>query len=339
MAMIRRVTTIDAHAAGQPLRLIVDGIPRARGGTMLEKRDWLRKRWDRIRRALLTEPRGHVDMCGAVLTEAVTPGSHAGVLFMDTGGFAAMSGHGVIAVVTIALERGLLHLSDPRAEVVLDTPAGTITAKATWNDKRVERVSFLNVPSFVLHPGVRLKIGARTIQADIAFGGMFYVIADSETLGVAVQPGALAELRTLGSELRRAAELAVKPVHPKDPAVRGVYGAVITGLPDGDDADLRAVTVLASGQVDRSPGGTATAAVMAVVDAMGMLDDGHRFVHEGLLGTTFTGSLVARTTVGDQPAIVVRVEGEAWITGEHQFVMHEDDPFGSGLTLASRSGR
>ena len=183
---------------------------------MLEKRDWLRKRWDRIRRALLTEPRGHVDLCGAVLTEAVTPGSHAGVLFMDTGGFSAMSGHGVIAVVTIALERGLLHLSDPSAEVVLDTPAGTIAAKATWNDKRVERVSFLNVPSFVLHPGVSLKIGARTIQADIAFGGMFYVIADSETLGVAVQPGALAELRTLGSELRRAAELAVKPVHPKE---------------------------------------------------------------------------------------------------------------------------
>lgn len=300
---------------------------------MVEKRDWMRRRWDRIRRALVSEPRGHMDMCAAVLTEPVEPGSHAGVLFMHNDGYAAMSGHGVIGVVTVALERGLLKLAEPAADVVLDTPAGTVTATPTWDGERVSGVSFLNVPSFVSHPGINLKLRSRVVPADIAFGGEFYVIADSESLGVALRPEALAELRTLGSELCRSAQSAVKPVHPENPALGGVHGAVITGLPDGEEADLRAVTVVANGQVDRSPGGTATSAVMAVVDAMGVLADGRRFVHEGLIGTTFVGSLAGRTMVGEQPAIVARIEGDAWITGEHQFLIHEEDPLSGGCTL------
>ena len=333
MVRVRRITTIDAHTAGQPLRVIVDGLPRARGATMLEKRDWLRKRWDVVRRALVAEPRGHVDMCAAVLTEAVEPGSHGGVLFMHNDGYAVLSGHGVIGVVTVALERGLLTLP-PRSEaVVLDTPAGTVTATPTWDGDRVSRVAFLGVPSFVLQPGVTLKVGGRTVTADVAFGGVFHVIADSESVGVAVRPSALAELRALGSELRAAAAAAVRPVHPTSSGLRGVEGAVIIGLPDGPDADLRAVTVLANGLVDRSPNGTATAAVMAVVDAMGVLDGGRRFVHEGLIGTRFVGSLAGRTMVGDRPAILPRIEGEAWITGEHQFLIHADDPLGGGFRL------
>lgn len=328
---MRRIRTIDAHAAGQPLRLIADGFPRPRGATMAARRDWLRKRWDRLRRALMCEPRGHAGMCGALLTEPAAPGSHAGLIFMDAGGYPAMSGHGVIAAVTMALERGLLRLPDPAADVALDTVAGRVTARPAWDGERVARVSFRNVPAFVLRPGVVVRLGAREARIDVAFGGLFYAIADGESLGVAVRPAALPALRRAGAELRRAAESVVAAVHPREPGLRGIHGAVIVGAPDGG-ADLRSLAVLADGRVDRSPSGTGTAAAMAVVDAMGVLEPGRPFVHESLAGTRFTGSLEARTTVGDLPAIVVRVAGEAWVTGEHEFVIHDDDPLGDGFS-------
>src|ERR1700704_4499820 len=179
-----RLKTIDAHAAGEPLRLIVDGFPAPQGKTMLDKREWLRKRADHLRRALMLEPRGHADMYGAVLTEPVSPGSHAGVLFMHNEGYSTMCGHGVIAVTTIALERGLLMPGGDGQTIVYDSPAGTIRARARTraggageaggagdDDTRVESVSFVNVPSFVLHGGLVVKLGARQIRADVAFGG------------------------------------------------------------------------------------------------------------------------------------------------------------------------
>src|SRR3954468_21926429 len=165
--------TIDAHAAGEPLRLIVDGFPSPRGKTMLAKREWLRTHADHLRRALMLEPRGHADMYGAILTEPVMPGSHAGVLFMHNEGYSTMCGHGIIAVTTMALERGLLMPGGDGVTVVYDAPAGTVRAKAKISTSgpdggpRVERVAFLNVPSFVLHGGLAVKLPTRTIRADV----------------------------------------------------------------------------------------------------------------------------------------------------------------------------
>ena len=328
---MRRIETIDAHAAGQALRLVVGGFPRPRGRTMAEKRDWLRRRWDKLRRALMCEPRGHAGMCGAVLTEPVTPGAHAGLIFMHAGGYTPMSGHGVIAAVTIALERGLLRLSDPAADIVLDTVAGPVTAQAARAGSRIARVSFRNVPAFVLQPGVTVRLGARQVAVDVAFGGVFYALADGEALGAAVRPAGLPDLRRLGAELRRAVDAAVVPVHPRDPGLRGIHGVIVVGAPDGGAADLRSVTIFADARVDRSPSGTGTAAAMAVVDAMGMLEPGRPFVHESLAGTRFVGRLEDHTTVGDLPAIVVRIAGEASITGEHEFVIDDEDPLADGL--------
>ena len=343
--MIRRIKTIDAHAAGEPLRLIVDGFPRPSGATMLDKRAWLRKRRDRLRRALMHEPRGHADMYGAVLTEPVTPEAHAGVLFMHNAGYSSMCGHGVLAVVTIALERGLLQLPDPTDEIVLDTPAGTVRARATLreDDKtrrqplaatpRVSSVSFVNVPSFVLHAGLPLRIGNREVPVDVAFGGAFYAIVDSEAAGVPLRPEYLAELRTLGMQIKDDVGSALQVVHPLEAGLRGVYGTIFTGMANDAGADLRNVTIFADAQVDRSPCGTGTAAVMAVVDAMGLLGGERPFVHESLIGTSFSGSVEERTTVGEYPAILARIEGAAWITGEHEFMIDDDDPLRDGFRL------
>src|SRR6266480_3895426 len=171
-----RVKTIDAHAAGEPLRLVVDGFPSPRGKTMLEKREWVGAHADHLRRALMLEPRGHADMYGAILTEPVSPGSHAGVLFMHNEGYSTMCGHGIIAVTTIALERGLLMPGGDGTTITYDSPAGTVRARAKVaghaggagpaGAARVESVAFVNVPSFVLHGGLTVKLASRQIRAD-----------------------------------------------------------------------------------------------------------------------------------------------------------------------------
>ncbi len=301
---------------------------------MLDKRAWLRRRHDHLRRALMREPRGHADMYGAVLTEPVSAGAHAGVLFMHNEGYSTMCGHGVIAVVKIAIEQGLLRLPDPTADIVLDTPAGVVRARATpGRDGGVESVSFVNVPSFVLCAGTPVEVDGRVVPVDVAFGGAFYAIVDGESAGVPIRREALDRLRGLGGLIRDRIERAVDVVHPANALLRGIYGTIFTGPPDAGDAHLRNVTVFADAQIDRSPCGTGTSAVMAVLDAMGLLDPGGRFVHESLIGTTFAGTVEDRTSVGERPAIVPRIAGRAWVTGHHEFLIDDDDPLRDGFLL------
>jgi proline racemase len=326
--------TIDAHAAGEPLRLIVDGFPSPRGKTMLDKREWVRTHADALRRALMLEPRGHADMYGAILTEPVSPGSHAGVLFMHNEGYSTMCGHGVVAVTTIALERGLLMPGGDGTTIVYDSPAGTIRAKARLGGaRRVESVAFLNVPSFVLHGGLSVKLASRQIRADVAFGGAFYAIVDSEAVGLPIDIAHLPELRRAGMEIKHAIEAVHTVAHPLEPGLRGIYGTIFTGPPSDGRADLRNVTIFADAEVDRSPCGTGTAAVMAVIDAMGLLADDRPFVHESLIGTRFTGRTASRTAVGEYQAIVPEIEGSAWITGEHTFLVDDTDPLREGFRI------
>ena len=299
---------------------------------MLDKQNRAHTRHDRLRRALLHEPRGHADMYGAVLTEPVESDSHAGVLFMHNQGFSTMCGHGVIGVITIAIERDLLQVPD-ETDIRLDTPAGTVRVAVTRLGRRVSQVSFVGAPSFVLLPGVNLRVGTRDLRVDVAFGGAFYAIVDSEAAGVPVMAGYLPELRTLGMQIKKTVESTVTVAHPDAPGLRGVYGTIFTGLPTADDADLRNVTVFADGQVDRSPGGNGTAAVMSVLDAMGLLPADRPFVHESIIGSRFVGTIESRTLVGERSAILPRIKGSAWITGEHEFVLDDADPLGDGFRI------
>jgi trans-L-3-hydroxyproline dehydratase len=333
MAEEIRLRTIDAHAAGEPLRLIVEGFPPVRGRTMLEKREYTKRHHDAIRRALMLEPRGHADMYGALLTEPVSPGATAGVLFMHNEGYSTMCGHGVIAVVTIALERGLLVLPDGQPEILLDSPAGLIRARFSRRGDRIERVAFVNVPSFVLQGGVPVTLGDRVLRADVAFGGAFYAIVDSETAGLGLEPRRLPEIRRAGMDIKAQVEAAIQIVHPLESGLKGIYGTIFTGPASVEGADLRNVTVFADAEVDRSPCGTGTCAVMAVLDAMGLLPPDHVFTHESIVATTFRGRIVSRTKVGELDAIVPEIEGSAWITGEHVFIVSPDDPLRGGVRL------
>ena len=306
---------------------------------MLARLAWAERHADEVRRALMLEPRGHTDMCGAVLTEPVSPTAHAGLLFMHQSGYATMSGHGVIAVTTIVLERGLILPGGDGTILVYDTPAGTVSAHATIEDGRVSRVRVTGVPSFVLAAGVAVTVGGRALRADIAYGGSFYAIVDAEAAGLPIDAAHLPELRRAGIAICEAVGKAVRVAHPADEALAGLRGTIFTGPPTDPTADLRNLVVFADGTADRSPSGTGTAAVMAVVEAMGLVDPERPFVHEGVIGTTFSGRVAGRSTVGDLPAIVPELEGSAWITGEHTFVADTRDPFGEGFQLGDPQRR
>jgi trans-L-3-hydroxyproline dehydratase len=355
---MKPLKTVDAHAEGGPLRLVVDGFPAPRGQTMLERRDWAARHADHLRRSLMLEPRGHADMCGAVLTEPVSPGSHAGLLFMNNERYAEMCGHGIIAVTTMVLERGLLMPGGDGATIVFDTPAGTIRARASSGASghanlreghanppeghadppegdvvRVERVSFLNVPSFVLHGGLTVRLGARRVRADVAFGGVFYAIVDSEAAGLPIDVAHVPELRRAGMEIKCAIEAAWAIAHPLEPRLQGIHGTIFTSPPHDDRADLRTAAVFAIGAVDRSPSGTGAAAILAVLDAIGLVGEEKPFVCESVIGTRLAVRVAGRTAVGEYEAIVPEIEGSAWITGEQTFFVDEADPLGLGFLV------
>lgn len=327
--------TIEAHVGGQPLRLVVEGAPGLSGKTMVQKRDALQRLGTHLRRSVVLEPRGHADMCAALLTEPVSPGAHAGLLFMDADGFPALSGHAVIAVATIGIERGLIVAGSNA--FAFDTVAGTVRAEgrvqARGDRCRVDSVAFTNVPSFVLHPGHPVRAGGRELRVDVAYGGLFYAIVDVEATGIPLDTARLPELRRLGAEIRQTLNAAGAAVHPTDRALSGVAGVVFTGPPNDPEAHLRNVTVTAGGAVDRSPCATGTSAVMAVLDAMGLLPEGQPFVHESLIGSLYRAEIVRRSEVGERAAIVAQIEGTAWIVADQTFYVDEDDPLREGVRL------
>jgi proline racemase len=325
--------TIDAHTAGEPLRLVTGGWPAPEGTTMLERRAWAREHQDHLRRVLMLEPRGHADMYGALLTVPERPDSDVGVLFMHNEGYSTMCGHGIIAVTTIAFERALVTHADNRQTLVFDAPAGQIHARAHREGSRVSHVSFTNVPSFVLAAGLQVQVAGRKFPVDVAFGGAFYAVVDAESAGLAVVSERLGSLKTVGMAIAREVERLISVVHPLEPGLTGVYGTIFTGPATVDGAHLRNVTIFADHEVDRSPCGTGTCAVLAVLDAMGLATDDAPFVHESIIGTTFSARVVSRTTVGDYAAIVPELTGAASITGDHTFVVEAGDVAPEGFRL------
>jgi proline racemase len=316
-----RIKTIDAEVGGEAVRLIISGAPAFPGRTMIEKLNALRKRGGELRRLLMLEPRGHSGMHGAMLTTPVSPNAHAGILSMHAGGFPLVSGEGIVGALTIALENRLIEgIAD---EVIVDTPSGVFRARPRRSGTQVTSVAVTGVPSFVHSAGLPLRFGARDIIADVAFGGEFYVIADSEAVGIPLDVANADALIRAGRDIKEAAESAVSCRHPRMAGIQGIHGTILTGAARGE-ADLRSATVLDGSVLRRSPGITGTAALIAILDAMGLLDDARRFTHEGVLGTIVQGGVIERRSA--EPAEVVPViEASASITGYHEFVSGQLD--------------
>ncbi len=333
MRFDRVLSTIDAHAAGEPLRIVTAGVPPLPGATILARRRAMAELHDHLRRVLLFEPRGHADMYGAVLTPPVTPEADFGVLFLTNEGYSTMCGHGVIALTTALLETGMLPRRAPETPVAYDSPAGLIRARATVEGDRVTGVAFRNVPAFRFAEGVEVDTSVGRVAVDVAFGGAFYALVEAATLGVPVRREFAADLTRLGMEVKRAVELALEVRHPDEPELAGIYGTIISAQPVAPEAHGRNVTIYAEGAVDRSPCGTGTSAKLANLYASGRIAPGEPYVHESVIDTRFTGRVLEETTVGPYPAVVTEIAGRGFVTGLHQFVVDPDDPTAEGFLV------
>ena len=327
------VATIDAHAGGEPLRVVTGGLPLVPGETMLAKRRWFKANLDSVRTALMWEPRGHPDMYGAVLTEPVTPDGDLGVLFLHNEGYSTMCGHGVIALVTVLFETGVL---DPAAglEVRLDTPAGRVTARADLAGGRVVRVTFENVASFAAALDLRVTVpGWGEFPCDLGFGGAFYAYGPAGAVGLGLEPRETPRLVAAGRAVKAAVAPVVALEHPGDLDLAFLYGVIFDGPAGSAGADLRNVCVFADGEVDRSPTGTGVSGRLAILHARGRLAVGGTLTVESIVGSRFTGRIVRETRVGRFPAIIPEIGGDAWITGRHAFLIPPGDPLGEGFLV------
>ena len=174
-----RITTIDMHTGGEPLRVIVDGLPPIEGKTALEKRRYFREHYDHLRRGLMWEPRGHADMYGAVI--APSADADFDVFFLHNEGYSTMCGHAIIALTKLAIETNLVS----KNEMTFNVPAGRIHAQATVSEGRVVEASFQNVPSFLYLRDQQVDVdGIGRMRFDISYGGAFYAFVSAEGLGL-----------------------------------------------------------------------------------------------------------------------------------------------------------
>lgn len=330
----RRITTIEAHTAGEPLRIITSGTPSIPGETMLAKRRYAQENLDLLRRALMWEPRGHADMYGCIITEPVTPDGTLGVLFLHNEGFSTMCGHGVIALAKVALDTGLLDMPGESPVIKMDTPAGRVTATAKRENGRVGEVSFENVPSFVYAANQVVEVpGVGTVHYDVAFGGAFYAFCDAVALGLSLTAEHARELIDVGMRIKRAVLEQLPLVHPAGEDLGFLYGTIFVGPPHDENHHSRNVCIFADGEVDRCPTGTGVSARAALHYARGEIAIGEPFTVESILGTTFTGRVVAETTGEDFSAVIPLVTGTAHITGRAEWLLDPHDPLRDGFLI------
>jgi len=318
------IRAVDYHTAGEPFRIVTGGTESPRGATILDKRRDALDRLDHVRRFLVHEPRGHADMYGCFVVEPNDGEADLGVVFFHNAGYSTACGHGTIALVTWALDEGLVEREDGETRVVVDVPSGRIETWARVEDGSVLSVRFRNVPSFVWAHGVELS--DRVV--DVAFGGAFYVSAEER-----VEPGELPRLVELGRRLKREVEEWQDVVHPLEPELRDVYGVVFWQEEAEDPLTQRNVTVFADGEVDRSPCGSGTSARLVLLDRSGRLPRGAVLRHLGIVDTEFRGRVVGDADVAGIPAVITEVEGSAYRTGEHVFTLDPRDPLADGFLL------
>jgi proline racemase len=320
------IGTVDYHTGGEPFRIVTSGVEPLRGSTILDKRRDALERLDHVRQLLVFEPRGHADMYGCHVVEPNDPGADLGVVFFHNAGYSTACGHGTIALVTWAIDEGVVATSEGETRVVVDVPSGRLETWARVDGGKARSVRFRNVPSFVW--ATRLRAAGR--ELDVAFGGAFYA-----SLPERAEPRELPRLIELGREIKRELEAQHEIVHPDEPELRDVYGVVFWQDEETRDGVFtqRNVTVFADGEVDRSPCGSGTSARLALLDASGELPTGEELRHLSIIGSEFRARVVARTTVGTRDAVVTEVEGSAFRTGIAEFSLDPDDDVGTGFLL------
>jgi len=334
MRVDRAITVVGCHAGGEIGNVVVGGVLPPPGDTVFEQMQAL-ARDDSLRRLLLREPRGSVAVHSNLIVPSTRDDCAAGYIIMEPTEYPAMSGSNTICVATVLLETGMVEMHEPETMLRLEAPAGVVEVTARCANGKCESVELVNVPCFADRLDAQLEVDALgTLTVDVAFGGMWYAIADAHALGFALEPSEARALSDAGERIRQAAREQLSCVHPDNPEIAGVSIVEIAEPWQGVGAVTKNAVVVAPGRLDRSATGTGLSARMAALHARGELRVGDAMTHASVLGSTFDGRIVSETTVGGRPAIVPAIRGSAWITGITQVLVDPTDPFPEGYLLS-----
>ncbi|HJB78072.1 MAG TPA: proline racemase family protein [Candidatus Nosocomiicoccus stercorigallinarum] len=319
------IQTIDTHTVGEATRIVVDGFPEIVGETMMEKKNYVSKNYDYLRKFLMNEPRGHKDMFGAILTEPSNKECDLGVIFMDSGSYLNMCGHGTIGVVTMSINKGFI----PKKErVFIDSPSGIIECYVYYDNDLVESVELINVPSFTVHKDLKIEVHELgKISVDIAFGGSFFVIVDKAELGIDIELNNISKLINASEKIKNYINEKIKVEHPYLKEINTVDLVEISEKLSYNH--YKNVVIFGNNQVDRSPCGTGTCAKIATLG----LSPGSEIIQESIIGSKFLGKVLDTVEIGEYEGIIPSVRGSAWITGEHKFLLQNCDIYSEGFAL------
>ncbi len=346
MKLSNMIQAIDLHACGEPGRVIVGGVLDVPGKTMFEKMRHLETQADHLRKRMLNEPRGYPALCCNLILPPTHPEADAGYVIMEHIEYPGMSGSNTICVATALLETGMIPMQEPVTEITLEAPAGLIRIRAECSGGKVRQVTFRNVPAFATHLDASVEVPhLGTVEVDVAYGGMFYVIAEAAQFGLALTPDEGRDIVRIGEMVKAAAREQLPVVHPDQPGFEGITISQLCAPASSPQTSMKNAVIVSTGQfdwdkpatwtgvIDRSPCGTGTCARMATLYAKGKLGLNEDFVHESVLGTTFTGRLLEEVQVGPYKAVVPTISGRAWITGFASYVVDSEDPFPEGFTV------
>ena len=335
----RTITVVGCHAGGEVGNVVTGGVLPPAGASVFEQMQTLAREGDGLRRLLLREPRGSVACHANLIVPSTRPDCDAGFIIMEPTEYPPMSGSNAICTATVLVETGMVEMREPETVMRLEAPGGVVEARAACRDGRCESVEITNVASFADRLDAPLEVdGIGTLTVDVAYGGMWYAIADAAALGFAIEPGEARDLSLAGERIRAAAREQLPCAHPEHPDIAGVSIVQIAEPWQGVGAVSRNAVVVAPGRLDRSATGTGLSARMAALHARGLMAVGDAMTHASAIGSTFDGRIVSETQVGDRPAIVPAIRGSAWITGISQLVIDPTDPFPEGYVLSDTWG-
>ena len=327
--------TIDSHTEGESTRIIYDGFPDLPGETMMDKKKYLMEHYDKLRCALMLEPRGHRDMFGAVLTQPVHGEADTGVIFLDSGGCLNMCGHGSIGTASMLVETHMVPVTEPYTTVVLDAPSGVIRTRVKVEDGHAVEASIVNVPAFLYKENLEIEIpGYGRIPCDISFGGSFFALVNADAIGLSLEIGNIEEITDLGMKIREKINDTVEIRHPYLD-ITTVDLVEFYGKTKTPGADMKNCVIFGNAQADRSPCGTGTSAKLAALYAKGKMQVGGKFVYESITGSLFTGEILQEVDVGGRKGVIPRITGSAHITGMNDWIIDERDALRYGFLLGS----
>lgn len=326
-----RITTVEMHTGGEPVRIVTGGWPAVEGATILAKRRFVSERHDHLRRFLMHEPRGHFDMYGVLPVEPALPGADMAVLFMHNAGWSTMCGHATIALGRFALDRGIVRADGGKARLRLECPCGLVEVEL---DTASGHVRFVSVPAFAWALDTVLEVaGLGPVTVDVGYGGAFYAITDAGAFGLDVRTSRVRDLVDVAAAITEAGRAQLALSHPEDPDLAFLYGTILTDGGEGDGRASANVCVFADAEVDRSPTGSGVTARMAILHRRRRVRANEPRFFASVTGAVFTGEIVAETSAGPHRAVRVEVGGRAHYTGEAVFTAEDDDPLAGGFLL------